>query len=188
MSCHRKARKRRFKGRGSRGNTHHVYPRSRRKKGDLGKFEPFCQRLLLTTEIKKHAAWHQIFYNLFAEEVISLIKEAFKSNLRSPAQIISFIKLFHDPNRTIAEATKEDLFAWQELFGSLSSWRKIKKTIIKNWMYPGVRAIVSGKGEIVALIVVPLRMPRRARFIKFLFRCRDAQILSLKNGWLLKII
>lgn len=186
----KKKQKSRFsKGRDHKHNIHHVYPRSRRKKGDLGKFEPICRRLLLRTGIKKHTAWHQIFYNYFPEEVIFLIKFAFKSKLTSPPGIISFIKQFYNRERVIVDATEDDLNAWWEIFGNTSSWRKIRKIILKNWTYPGIKAIISNEGRIIGLVIFLKSIPKNAshRIEKDIYRCKDIQIVVLKENQLLKI-
>lgn len=185
----KKQKSRHFKGRDHKRNTHHVYPRSRRKKGDLGKFEPVCRRLLLRTGIKEHIAWHQIFYNYFPEEVIFLIKFAFKSRLTSPPGIVSFIKKFYNRERAVTDATEDDLDAWREIFGNTSSWRKIRKIILKSWTYPGIKAIISNKGKVVGLMVFLKSTPKNAshRIKKDIDRCKDVQIITLKENQLLKI-
>ena len=192
MSSRRKLRKKKRYSHGGKikKDEHHVYPRSRRKKGDLGKFEPICRRLVLKTKIKEHAAWHHIFYNYFPEEAIALVKFAFKSQLKSPQGIISFIKQFYKCERAVVESTKEDLSAWQEIFGNTESWRKIRKIILKKWTYPGIKAKISDKGKIAGLMIFLQNIPKRTayRIKKDIYRCKNIQVVSLKENQLLKII
>ena len=58
-------------------NFHHPYPTSRAKNGDLGVFKPLLHPLTRKAQIPKHDLWHNLFLNLFAEEIISKIKKSF---------------------------------------------------------------------------------------------------------------
>lgn len=166
---------------------HHPYPLSRKRKGDLGKFKPLLRSLRLNRREKTHSAWHHLFLNLFAEEVILLIKEVFRNNDHSVSAIISFVKNKICNNRAVPEATKADLNAWEKIFNSYWSWRKIKKVIKKEWMYPGVKAIVS-EGRITSVMIFLKNVPKKTRLIENIYRCRDIQVIPLKNGTLLKLI
>jgi len=165
---------------------HHVYPHSRKKDGDLGKFKQLLHSLRLKVIIKKHNAWHHLFFNLFGEEIIFLIKTAFKNGRTSAPDIIYFIKQASRGSRTAAEATKKDLAAWKEVFNGYNSWRKIKKEIQKEWMYPGIKAIIL-QHKIVGVIVVLKNISKKSRVIDDIYRCKNAKVISLKNNQLLKI-
>lgn len=160
-------------------NNHHLYPRSRKKDGDLEKFKPILRSLHLRKLIKPHNAWHDLFLNLFPEESLSLIKKAFKDRGASVAGIISFIKQSFPSyyGQFGAEATKKDLAAWHEIFNNYWSWRKIKKTIRKEWMYPGVKAIIS-KRKVIGVMIFLKNVPKKARIIENIRRCKDIQIKS----------
>ena len=181
---HRKAQPR---GHSYKRDEHHVYPRSRKKDGDLGKFRQLLRSLRLRVIIKKHNAWHHLFFNLFSEEIIFLIKTAFKNGKTSAPDIIYFIKQESRGSRAVAEATKEDLAAWKEVFNGYNSWRKIKKEIQKEWMYPGIKAIIL-QHKVVSVIVVLKSISKKNRVIDNIYRCKDVKVIPLKNNQLLKII
>lgn len=167
-------------------NSHHPYPRSRKKDGDFGKFKPILSQLRLTKTIKLHNAWHCLFVNFFPEEIISLIKNALREGKKSQKEIISFIKKFrreNQPNINVG-ATIDDLIAWREVFGNYVSWRKIKTIIQKEWMYPGIQVIIS-KYKIVGIIVFLKNVPQKARLANNISRCKNIYIT--KNDGLLKI-
>lgn len=194
MSNHQSSRKGKKKnhrqaqsnGRGYKRDEHHVYPRSRKKDGDLGKFRQLLRSLRLNVIIKKHVAWHHLFFNLFSEEVIFLIKTAFKNGKTSAPDIISFIKQGSRKSRLVTEATREDLDAWKEVFNGHNSWRKIKKIIQKEWMYPGIKAIIL-QHKIIGVIIVLKSVSKKSRVIDDIYKCKDVKVIPLKNNQLLKI-
>ncbi|MDP1629243.1 MAG: hypothetical protein Q8L57_01335 [bacterium] len=163
---------------------HHVYPRSRKKKGDLGKFKALLGSLRLCAEIGTHQAWHHLFGRLFPEEVISLLKMANRGGLRAAPEIISFIKYSIQPRRAIFSAVKEDLDAWQKIFGKYADFRPLRKIIIRNWAYPGIRAALSGRRVVKVTIFLP-KISKNDRLREIISRCRN--ISSFKDGRLLKI-
>jgi len=120
------------------------------------------------------------------KEDIFLIKTAFKNGRTSAPDIIYFIKQASRGSRTVAEATKKDLAAWKEVFNGYNSWRKIKKEIQKEWMYPGIKAIIL-QHKIVGVIVVLKNISKKSRVIDDIYRCKNAKVISLKNNQLLKI-
>jgi len=189
---HRKTEKRKQKshhhhrGHNPKCDNHHIYPRSRKKNGDLCKFKPLLRSLRLKKTIKIHSAWHHLFINLFPEEALLLIKQAFENGKRSTGEIISFIKQNTPSNGTIIEATKEDINAWREVFDSYWSWKKIKKTIKRDWMYPGIKAIIS-KRKIIGVMIFLKNIPKINRIFDGLSRCKDIQIMALRENQLLKI-
>lgn len=168
---------------------HHVYPRSRKIDGNLDKFKPLISSLVIKTKIDRHAAWHSIFHNLFAEEAVSLVKNSFKEGSKSLPEIISFIKRSFYPRRAIPEATKTDFNNWHKILGSKKNpnCRWIKKLIFKKWTYPGVRTVVFGK-KIVKVIIYLEKIPRKNRIIEKMLKCKNIRIIVLKNGTLLKLI
>ncbi len=165
---------------------HHVYPRSRRKEGDLGKFKAFLGSLRLRTEIGVHQDWHHLFGRLFPEEVILLLKEANQGGLRTVPEIISFIKYSLQLYRAISTATKEDLDAWNKIFGQHATFRPLRKIIIRDWMYPGIRAMLSGKRIVRVAVFLP-KVSQDKRLVKNIHRCRNIHVSSFKDGQLLKL-
>ncbi len=131
-------------------------------------------------------AWHNVFHNLFSEEAISLVKKSFKAGFKSLPEIISFIKRGFYPNQTIPETTKNDLNDWRKIFGQRQNpnCRWIKKFILRNWTYPGVKAVVSGK-KIVKVMIYLEKISKTNRIIKNIHKCKNVKILE--NGKLLKI-
>ena len=165
---------------------HHVYPRSRKKKGDLGKFKTILGSLRLCTEIKTHAAWHHLFGQMFPEEAIALLKIAAQEGLHATPEIIAFIKHSLQPRRAVSQATNEDLNAWQKIFGERANFRPLRKIIIKDWTYPGVKAIVLNKKVVKVTIFLP-KISSNIRLFSNIYRCRNIRVSFLKNGQLLKI-
>lgn len=172
-------------------NYHHVYPRSRQRKNcnDAGKFKWFCGSLRLKKKVETHAAWHQLFANLFPEEVLSLIKSAFSMGKNSAPAIMSFIRTHYGTDRTRGNGSGDVMAAWHKIFGdNHCSLRKIKKIITNDWMYPGVKALVSN-GKIAALLFYLPDLPDEAeRLVYYIYRRRDIEIIPLKDEQLLKII
>lgn len=165
---------------------HHVYPRSRKKKGALGKFKAFLGSLRLCTEIKTHQAWHHLFGWMFPEEVVALLKTATQGGLRTVPEIIAFIKYTLQPQRAISHAVKEDFEAWRKIFGKHTKFRSLRKIVIKDWTYQGVKATVLGKRIVKVAIFLPKISPKD-RLISNIYRCRDIYVSSFKDGRLLKI-
>lgn len=165
---------------------HHIYPRSRKKKGDLGKFKTLLGSLRLRVEIEAHQSWHHLFWRLFPEEVIALLKTATQGGLRTAPEIIAFIKHTLQPSRAISCATKEDLDAWRKIFGKHANFRILKKIIIKNWTYPGVKATVLNKRIVEVAVFLP-KILQNDRLLNNIYRCRNIHVGYFKDGRLLKI-
>jgi len=162
-------------------NEHHVYPSSRIKKGDAGKFEPLCCLLNSEVKIKKHAAWHKIFFNLFPEEIISLLKNASKLGIDSPLEIIRFIKKSLNRDLANIKTTDNALDAWREIFGDCSTYNCFEDIIIKKWTYPGIKTEVSKNGRVTNITISLKKIIRRnAKKIiwAMLNHCHDIEIAT----------
>lgn len=131
-------------------NFHHFCPRSRINNGDTSKFEPICRILVAKVKIRRHSSWHQVFLNMFAEEAIAKVKKVFAENDFSPEKVISSVREELDNGFEEIELTSKDLFAWEEIFGDVSTFEEIKNIIIEEWTYPGVKADIAD-GQIVSM-------------------------------------
>jgi len=172
-------------------NFHHPYPTSRAKNGDLGVFKPLLHPLTRKAQIPKHDLWHNLFLNLFAEEIISKIKKSFDEGKESPAEIISCLKA---PAKKAGPAREkqEDLTVWQEIFGCARDFCEIEKIILKNWAYPGIMARVSDNGKIAEALISLKDIPsdKAGKIIRIMFkRYQSAQItpIILEKNILFKI-
>ncbi len=168
---------------------HHVYPSSRKIVEDLGKFKPLLQSLVLKKEIYIHnLCWHRLFSNLFAEEAVSIIKNACSEKKYIAPQIIPFIKqhIYHEQN--ISTVKKEELNAWQKLFGNHYNYRKIRRIIFRDWTYPGIKTVVKNK-KVIRVTIFFEKIPSKAlnKIFENIKKCRDIQIMPLKNNRLWKI-
>lgn len=160
-------------------NEHHLYPTSRGKKGDLGKFKDILVSLKLLERLDKHDSWHHLFDNLFAEEVIINIKRAVQAGKHTTHEIISFIKQRSQPHRAELSVSEKDLKAWQKIFNGHTNLRQIRKIIRRDWMYPGIYVTVSGSGRVVGVTIF---LPK---VVKIGFR--GIRVASYKDGQLLKL-
>jgi hypothetical protein len=165
---------------------HHIYPRSRKKKGALGKFKALLGSLRLCTEIKAHTAWHHLFGRMFPEEAVALLKAATQGGLYTAPEIIAFIKHSLQPHRAVSRAVKGDLDAWRKIFAGYTNFRPLRKIIIKNWAYPGIKATVLDKRIVKVAIFLP-KISQNDRLLGNIYRCRNIRVSSFKDGRLLKI-
>jgi hypothetical protein len=161
-------------------NEHHICPGSRIRKGDADKFEPLCCLLNSKIEIRKHAAWHKIFFNLLPEEVTSLLRNASELEINSPLEIIRFIRKSLNYNLKAVKTVDDGLDAWREIFGDCFAYDCFEKTIIKKWTYPGVKIEVSKNGEITGMTISLREIIRREsskKIIWAMLNCHDIDII-----------
>ncbi len=156
----------------------------------MGKFKPLLQSLTLKKEIRAHNLWHEkLFANLFAEEVILIVRKAFKEGNQSAEKIIPFLKREICHNKNMIEASRLELEAWRKIFGDFYNYRKIRKIIFRDWTYSGVKAVIENK-KVIRVMIFPKNLPSKSinRILENLKECKNIQVTYLKNNQLWKII